>query len=402
MTLLAEIHMGFEAAFVDDDIAVWVDDSIAAWQDGAELDLNISDENYKQEFVLWPYAIIGMDSTSYAQDTEHGGMIRPNSGSITIELSSFSGVIWPPPKTISIILTWIDEPDIAFADRIFVFDGSGFMNSIDYPVSVTYDLFAPLDKVNVLDEVEDFDGNTTALPRVFGTVRYAPCVRLPDYFYSGEWYQQYSGCYIDISKPYSIYDDGINITKNVIVTILDTADLITTSGTLVSFVLDCGAAGEVTISGTGEATDLDTVFAWATKGGVPFSGYSGASAVGYLVDRTVTQQMSLYDFLSGVCAANLFAFDVQYAVATYDAETGTWSWSGKSFVLINMRVTTETAKNIDVPSTALKGTEIVNLAPKSGAVYDWEFRKLSDDGVTYRVSAESKTTQVELSFPARR
>ena len=388
MPLLAEIQMGYAPAWVDDSIAAWTDDSITAWVDGSELTLYLSDQNFA-DAVFWSGLILDFESPSYAQDTEYGGMIRTNAGSITIAMSAFFGTVWPPPREITIVISYTATTAAA---KVHIFSGTGFISAVEYPEAVIYNLYAVSKGGNLLETTLDYDGNTVDLPRAFGEVKYGKAIRLSDYMFPGEGilgvYPQYSGGHIQANGSLRIYDDGVDITSNLVTVRMD--DDATYPG-IRSIILNVLPVGEVTLSGDGVTSDIDSLFTWAITGNRLNLTANWTTYTGHRIDKYVTAQNDLLSFLSSAASANLFSFYIYYSSLT--------GGSGSTLTLIDNRVTSTTAMSVDIPSGALAGTEITALSPKSLARHTWDVSVPKEIDMSYQLVVEQRTATVASDYP---
>jgi hypothetical protein len=384
MTLLAEIRMGDNPSWIDDSIGIWIDDSIGIWKDGVIVDLNISDVNF-YDTVFFENAVLGFDPPSYAMDTPHGGHLKCNSGSITIALSAFSALFWPPPKTISII---ISHTETSYASKVQVFSGTGYISKVDYPESVTYSLYGLQRGGPMLKEAIDYDGRTIVLPRAFGSVTHAKCIRLPDIMAQIEggtppMYACYTGGYLIYDADFRVYDDGVDITSNIERYGLDGTGVyydIEEWGPGVKgvayFALTVTPTGTVTVSGNGrvgngtsdDITDpiyLCDVFTWACNSYHLNLTQDFGDFTGYQVSVYVTTQVDLLTFLSQIAAANLFMFYIYQNSNAYGSTNG--------LVLINMRENLPALSTyaIDISTDAIQGSNYTYLAPMVQLTYRW-------------------------------
>ena len=141
----------------------------------------ISDRLLTLEHTWYPY-IISFSAPQWQVEKDYGGFGRLGFGTITISPRLFEND-WPPPIQceINILYTATNE-----AAAITLFARMAHLTDYDKE-SVTYKIQDLEYDQKLLSEVDDYDANTVALPRGFGTVTHVTPTRLPD---------------VDIGAPY--------------------------------------------------------------------------------------------------------------------------------------------------------------------------------------------------------
>ena len=313
---LIELKVVDSVTWKDGDV-LWCDSPGVLWY--SETTLRLSTEGYADQ-RYWSEDIISYTPPQFQMANVTGGYCRMDFGDIELKLSIFAGSkdsgnaiftngdivwldgdtgwvddalvsgdtnLWPPPREITLEhkYTETDESGITI-----LFKGTGHLASFDRE-SVRYDLYGSKYTENLLDEIEDYDGNTVTLPRALGAVYYVIPVRIVDVGI----YPTYHKAYLSGTTPgidYNIYDDGVDINSNV----TDNGD-----GT---FSLSASPVGEVSMSGTGTITTLSELIDYAkTPLGLSYN-YSGtleaspSPTISYYADS----QSVLIDFVSSVAA----------------------------------------------------------------------------------------------------
>lgn len=343
-----------------------------------------SDGRADPERYIPPW-ILSASPISYSTDRAWGGYCRLSFGSIALAREMFDGH-WPPPVSIEGALYMIPE-DGTLADKVLLIEVRLHRKGIDARC-VEYDAFDPDPTADLLEETTDYNGDTVPLPRAFGTVRYVRPVRLPD---ASGGNQRYHLGYLSGSchTDWHVFDDGVDICSNV--------------GTVSAgvFELTVTPVGEVTISGTGELDDLESIFRWASgnalnidwssmwilrdKSGAPIvdaaglpiydSGYGAASEK--QISKWADSQMAAKDFLSEIASYFRHMFFVQCGalyLASMDTANGTLAVSDADYIDASIR----------------------HDAPISGARATWE----SADSVSESVGQYVKRTKQETYRPS--
>jgi len=308
----------------------------------------------------WDAEIISFSAPSYETATNHGGFVRMSFGSIAFSPDAFSSS-WPPPKYAEVNVYWTATTEDA---AIKIFEGNIYLESYD-TTSVSYSFYAPTYAQELLDEVTDYNGDTVATPRAFGSVTHVNPTRLPDdggsrptYHLGGlgigtnaktveSFTRSSTKTKVTCTAAHG-WSNGASITINGSVNfngawtiesvsgadfVIDTSFPTDNSETLPirasaftqgsfavyddgvpiqsnvitngdgTFSLKDSPVGEVTISGTGADTTLTNIMDWGTTQlGINTYDDSGDRAPSPDVSHWATSQMPLIDFLSDVCA----------------------------------------------------------------------------------------------------
>ena len=124
----------------------------------------ISDELLTLEHTWYPY-IASFSSPQRQIATDYGGFVRLGFGSITMSPSLFE-YQWPPPYQCSVTIQYTATNEAAAID---MFTTSAYL--IEYSrESITYKLQDIEYDKDLLIEMEDYNENTVAIARAFGTV----------------------------------------------------------------------------------------------------------------------------------------------------------------------------------------------------------------------------------------
>lgn len=135
---------------------------------------------------FWEPYIISFASPQYAIDKDYGGFVKTTFGQIEFSPDLFASE-WPPPKSFSIRIEYTaSTEDLA----ITLFEGDIYLDSFDEE-SVSYTIYMPKYSTNLLDQGLDYDNNTVAFPKAFGTVTHVEPLHLPDYEVLGVDYPCY-------------------------------------------------------------------------------------------------------------------------------------------------------------------------------------------------------------------
>lgn len=136
----------------------------------------ISNEMCQLEHAYKPW-IDSITAPSWQMDQEYGGMVRFGYGGLTISPGLFNEIgIWPPDVQCEIAVLYTESTESA---AITLFESTAHLTSFNSD-SVQYDIrdIEYIDKL--LDEGENYEGNTVPLPRAFGTVNHVTPVRMPN------------------------------------------------------------------------------------------------------------------------------------------------------------------------------------------------------------------------------
>lgn len=239
----------------------------------------------------WDNKIISFTAPKYQIRERHGGYVSLEFGSIELAQDVFVAA-WPPPRTITITAQYTDTTEAA-AETFF--SGTAYLKQ-HTKESVTYDLYGGEYSTLLLEEATDYDGNTVALPRAFGTVSYVTPIRLPGR--NGNQCYDLGHIQGTVHTDWHVYDDGIDVCSNV------------TNVTANTFEYTVTPVGTLTISGTGEDGTLKEIMEWAC----------GASRLNLSFDHTYDRSISppvnywadsqkpIIDFLSDIAAFNAHLF----------------------------------------------------------------------------------------------
>jgi hypothetical protein len=230
--------------FVSDSVFEFVSDSVFVFEDSDDV-LRISTEKVADAHY-WSPDILDMEPFSWRCDTVHGGMVRTQDrSSVTITMKAFVDKGWWLPDTIYTGTIYY-TPDTE-ANAIPIVNCTLYRNKIDPPLSVSFDIYPEAYVVNLLSEATDYNGDTVPLPMAFGNVSYVIPVRLPD---AGGGNRRYSSCGMTGTKHthWHVFDDGVDACSNA-----------TTISSGV-FEYTVTPAGEITVSGCGNATDTDPIY----------------------------------------------------------------------------------------------------------------------------------------------
>jgi hypothetical protein len=136
----------------------------------------------------WDPYVISFSAPSYQTEQRYGGFVRMDFGQITLSPDTFLDKSeWPPPRTASIDVYYTATTEDA---AIRIFQGNIYLESYN-ETSVTYELYAPTYAQDLLDEAENYDGDTVPIPMAFGTVTHVTPVRLPNADPGGADYPTY-------------------------------------------------------------------------------------------------------------------------------------------------------------------------------------------------------------------
>lgn len=381
MPVLAEITLGYNPEWVDDDVATWVDDSVAAWVEGAEAAVNIADRRF-YDSQYWDDLILGFGAVSFAMDTEYGGLISPKVGSITLAMTAFADTVWPPPREGSITIKYTES---TYAAAVTLFTGSCHLASISYPESVVYNLYGPSYGGNMLEEGLDYDGKEIVYPRGFGRVEHMRCIRLPDealLHLDVDGKEQYGTCftggYIRPDSFFRVYEDGVDITSAIDHMNLDGS--VTYEG-VKSFVLSVVPQGEVTVCGYGAMQHLSEIFWWGAERIAKTLQYYYDNELRQ-IDTTVESQTDILTFLSKVAAGCTHAF--------YLSDT--------ELVLFLMSESVGSSRTINIPAESLSTTKIDLLAPKAVITHTMSVPAAMSDGIESVLVRGEKETSIVTDF----
>lgn len=328
---------------------VWDDDIVFTFESDGTFDfddsigrLRLSTENYAG-YRYWHGDVLSIDPIAYRTAQRHGGLVRVDgAGSIEIAMAAFdSTYFWLPDTTYDIKISY--STGLEYLAVCFL-TGTAYLNKIDPPLSFGFSIYRADNAVELLTEAENYDGETVPLPMAFGTVSYVKPVRLPD---AGGGNQRYAAGGLTGTKhtDWHVFDDGVDICTNATAI---TADV---------FELTVAPVGEVTISGTGQATHDVGIFALLT--GASWLNLPIVNKImQYDIDRWQTSQVNVLDFLSELAASVNCFFTIHGGVLHYYDMLSTF-----------------TRQYLNVEADTLDGTIYEIAQPLKSAKYIWTSRE---------------------------
>ena len=163
--------------FVDDAAGLFVSDSEGVFEDSIG-ELHLSTENFRGN-RYWSGDIINIDPIAWRMDQVYGGACRlSGNGSIEIALAAFdSNEWWFQGATYPCRIEYTDTLEDA---AILLFNCTLHIQSVNLPLSVSYDVFHESYDKELLSTGVNYDGETVPLPMAFGTVTHVKPVRLAD------------------------------------------------------------------------------------------------------------------------------------------------------------------------------------------------------------------------------
>lgn len=283
MPVLVEMTLFTGNRWTDDAYNTWLDDAYNTWAD-SDVTVKASNVSYAGE-RYWDQLIISMTPPQFRLDHLSGGYCKLGFGDITFTLDTFQAAgIWPPPDSCPVVISYADEDDVITQ----LFNGTLHRQALSRD-GITYQLYERTFDALLLDEMENYDGDTVAIPRAFGAIQHQNPVRLPD---AGGGNQVYalSGITGTLDTDWHVFDDGVDVCANV------------TNVTATTFELSVAPVGEVTISGTGSATTLVEIFTWACGASYLNLSLTSTLAAAFTVSYWATSQKTLVSFLDELCA----------------------------------------------------------------------------------------------------
>lgn len=315
MPLLISITRAWDNSFISDDQNIWLSDSQNVWSGGRSI-YRVSNEDQALE-NFWDGNVMDFTPISFKLSEVHGGYCKMGFGSMSLSNDVFdSPEDWPPPRTFSVKVEYTPDTE---ANAEILFAGTAFRSKWDRE-SITYDLYGDDYAVDLLEELEDYNGDTVPMPRAFGQIQHQACLRLPDVSGAPTYHKGYVAGTKGVD--WHVYDDGVSIDANV----TDNGD-----GT---FSLSASPVGEVTISGTGTLESVDDIFTWACETARLNLTYDGSLVRDVSLACWITSQQTLLSFLDRIAAftLNLFFIRAWHLVAVgMDTANGSGSLTEYDF-----------------------------------------------------------------------
>ena len=361
MSVLITMTFDNEQIWVDDAQNTWVDDAQNVFVDTDQTIIRVSDEDLPIEH-FWEGSVIDFDPISFNPSTNHGGYCKMEYGSFTLKSSAFAGVgLTIPPRMFQVLIQYTPDTE---SNAETLIQGTAFRTKFDRNGSV-YDVYGPNYTQEFLVKIDDYNGDTIAIPRALGQVDYRHCIRLPD---SGG-YPVYHNGYLSGTKgvDWTVEDDGINISANAI----------DDGGGF--FHLTASAAGEVTVSGVGEIETLDDLFTWgASELGLT---YDNALISNKTLSKWIDSQGTLISYLDDIAASCCHIFYIkagELVIVSMDTANGSRSVDEYDFY----------------PSSYEDDT------PVSTLTFDWGYRGVNVDGLDHHIADydDSETVASAYSF----
>ena len=368
MPLLIEIQGPMSGTtFKTDSSFEFRSDSSFIWEANDGI-MRLSTENFAGQY-FWSADILNIEPIAWRADNLHGGMCRVSGmGSIEIAMTAFDELGWWFPQTSYPCTIYYTSTDEGAATVLL--PCTLHLSEINPPKSFRYDIYPENYDVDVLTEATNYDGETVVLPLALGTVTHVNPVRLAD---AGGGNQRYSAGGITGTKgaTWYVYDDGVDICANAT----------EISGNV--FELSVAPVGEVTISGTNSNLEyLEDIFTYFCSSSYLNLNLVNAETTATAVDRWVTQQIRVIDFLSNVAASQAWFFFII---------------NGSMYVRIYTGYAT--TKVIDVETDALDGTHYFMPQPISSLKYAWVKREAVEETVGKFVKSTDQEEVVTSSYP---
>ncbi len=241
---------------------------------GSELH-RLSETGFVYDDYWYDNKVIGFDAPQYTVAGPSGGFATVSYGNIQFVPTLFSDI--QTQTVIPLVIKYIPDEGAP----IEIFRGTGHISGINN-TDIVYDLYGADFSEKLLDEADDFNGDTVPLPRAFGTVEYVNPVRLPDRNSKQTWHAGH------ITSGLQAHDDGVAVP------FVENNDG--------SITLDNIPVGNVTISGTAGQCNLNEIFLWAAERLPETNSLESTRArpAAPTVAHWANSQMTVVDFLSNL------------------------------------------------------------------------------------------------------